>query len=192
MKIKYNTIKKIHLYACLSTVAVLLMFIITSYVMIHHDRFDHDSSSTTEILNYDPSITTDQDRQDWSEEHDVHGRLIKSYSDKAGHPVLEYQNAGARTRLTFLSASGQVEVARTTKSQADAFVGVHRNYGYGGGIIYNSYAFLLDVLGVSLVLFTITGIYMWMKLLKKNQWTWIILLSGFAYFISVLFYLTFG
>lgn len=192
MKIKYKTVKKIHLYACLSTVPVLVMFICTSYVMIYHNHFDHDTTNTKEVLNFDSSVVSNQDRQDWSKAHDVPGRLIKSYSNPTGHPVLEYQNAGGLTRLTFIEASGQVNVARTSKSKADAFVGIHRNTGYGGGMSYNIYAFLLDIMGVSLLLFTITGVFMWMKLLKNNKWTWIILFGGFVYFGAMLIYLTFS
>lgn len=192
MKIKYKTIKKIHLYACLSTTTILLMFILSSYVMIYHDYFSHDTTNSTEILNFDASLITEQDRINWAEEHDVEGRFINSYSNPAGHPVLEYQHAGGKTRLTFIVSSSQVEVAQTIKSKADAFAGIHRNKGYGGGLAYNIYAFLLDIVGVSLLVFTISGVYMWMKLLKKNKWTWIILLSGLAYFSSVLLYLTFS
>ncbi len=43
----YKLIKKIHLYACLITAAVLVMFILTSYLMIHHHHFDQESTKQT-------------------------------------------------------------------------------------------------------------------------------------------------
>lgn len=190
MTIKYNTVKKIHLYACLSTTAVLLMFILTSYVMIYHDQFDHEVVKESEVLDYDAS--SDDDLQLWAKEHGVPGRMVKSYKNNAGHTVLEYRNAATHTRMTFIAATGQVDVVRTTKSKADAFVGIHRNRGYGGGLSYNVYAFFLDVLGVSLILFAITGIIMWMKMLKGNGWAWLILLGGLAYFGLVWMYITFA
>lgn len=192
MKSIYKTVKKIHLYACLSTAALLLMFIFTSYFMIYHDQFDHDLIDRRELFDFNTSSLSLQDLQNWADEHNVPGRLLKSYSNPAADPVLEYANAKVNTRITFLAATNQIEVASTTKGKVDAFVGIHRNLGYGGGFSYNAYAFLLDVLGVSLILFTITGIFMWMRLLRNNKWAWILFLSGLAYFGSVLLYLTFG
>ncbi|MCG2459859.1 hypothetical protein K8352_03795 [Flavobacteriaceae bacterium F89] len=191
MRIQYKTVKKIHLYACLATAALLLMFIFTSYFMIYHDQFDHDSVNKTELFNFNSSSVSDQDLQNWADEHHVPGRLVKSYSNPASDPVLEYANAKVDTRITFLTGTDQIEVTSTTKGKVDAFVRIHRNMGYGGGFSYNIYAFLLDVLGASLILFTITGIFMWMRLLKNNKWAWIIFLGGLAYFGSVLLYLTF-
>jgi hypothetical protein len=47
---------------------------------------------------------------------------------------------------------------------------------------YSLYAFLLDVLGLGLIVFTITGIIMWFKLLKNSTIAWVIFISGFIYF----------
>ncbi|MCB0634767.1 MAG: hypothetical protein KDD15_33780, partial [Lewinella sp.] len=46
----------------------------------------------------------------------------------------------------------------------------------------HSYAFLLDILAISLIVFTITGIIMWFHLLKKDKWAWVIFVAGFVYF----------
>ena len=80
-----------------------------------------------------------------------------------------------------MANQNQVEIIKTTKSNANAFFGIHRTRGYGGPIQYNLYAFLLDILGVSLIIFTITGIIMWFKVLKNNRWAWIIFIAGLVY-----------
>ena len=192
MIIKYKVIKKIHLYSCLSTVALLLMFIFTSYLMIYHDQFDHDSVNKNELVGFNSLSASDQDLQNWAEDHNVPGRLVKSYSNSAADHVVEYANARTHTRITIMAVTNQIQVSQTTKSNNDSLVGIHRNLGYGGGLTYNVYAFLLDALGISLILFTITGIFMWMHLLKNNRWAWIIFLGGLVYFGSVLLYLTLG
>ncbi|MEZ5039535.1 MAG: PepSY-associated TM helix domain-containing protein [Saprospiraceae bacterium] len=192
MKISYKLIKKIHLYACLSTVAVLLMFIITSYLMIHHRWFDHETIKETQTYALAEAPSSAAAWQNWVAEHDVFGRLYKSEQNAAGDLVREYGHAGGFFRVTFLSGQGQVEVMRSTKSTADAIIGIHRHRGYGGGLRYNLYALILDLLGVSLIVFTITGIIMWMRLLKNDKWAWGLFMGGFLYFAITLMYLTYG
>ena len=191
MKIKYRTIKKIHLYAGLSTTALLIMFIFTSYLMIYHNSFSHESTKETELFDIETSLTTENEWHEWIKAHDIAGRQVRSQLNNQENPFQEYAHAGGATRITFLTDQNKIEVVRTTKSTSDAINGIHRQRGYGGEISYNLYAFMLDLLGISLILFTITGIYMWMKLLKNNKWAWIVFVSGFLYFGFTLFYLTY-
>ncbi|PHN06300.1 PepSY-associated TM helix domain-containing protein [Flavilitoribacter nigricans] len=192
MKINYKTIKKIHLYACLSTAALLVMFIFTSYMMIHHDWFDHETVKETLYFDLAAAPANDSEWQLWTREHDIAGRLVRTRETATGDPVREYAHAGGSDRITYLSEEGRVEVSRNTKSTANAIIGVHRQRGYGGGITYSLYAFLLDLLAVSLIVFTITGIIMWMRLLQNDKWAWIIFAGGFLYFGITLLYLTYG
>ena len=99
-----------------------------------------------------------------------------------GDIVREYASAAGSTRVSLLSGKNQVEIVQTSKSSSDAIIGIHRQRGYGGPLQYSLYAFLLDLFGISLIVFTITGIIMWFKLLKNNKIAWFIFISGFIYF----------
>ena len=63
--------------------------------------------------------------------------------------------------------------------------------GYGGGMIYNAYAILLDLTGASLIIFAITGIILWLKILKNSKLAWLILVLGFLYVSSNIYYLVY-
>ena len=89
-----------------------------------------------------------------------------------------------------MDADNQVAITKTSKSKANAIIGIHRHSGYASGFTYTTYALLLDTLGISLILFTLTGVIMWFHLLKKDKWAWIIFFAGLAYFTSILLYLT--
>lgn len=182
MKINYRLIKKIHLYACLSTVAVLLMFIFTSYLMIHHNWFSHERQSETIAADLDALPGSEQDWRALTAKYKIKGRLVREQSANKGEIVREYASAAGSTRITIFSDKNQLEIIRTSKSAADAVVGIHRQRGYGGPLQYSLYALLLDLLGISLIVFTITGIIMWFKLLKNHKIAWIIFIGGFIYF----------
>lgn len=183
MKIKYILIKKIHLYASLSTAALLLMFLFTSYLMIHHNWFDHEQQSKTSYVSYDAPLDQEPDWQKMLEQYDIKGRFIEEKHNQDGNLCRTYASASGRTILTILRDKNQLEILQNTKSTADALIGIHRQRGYGHGPIqYNLYALLLDLTGVSLILFAITGVIMWLRILKNNLTAWIIFGLGFVYF----------
>ena len=181
MKISYKLIKKIHLYACLSTAAVLAMFILTSYVAIHHNWFDHENQSETTTSALEAIPASETDWENLLDKHHIKGRMTREFTNNEENLVREYARAADFTKITVMASQNQVEIIKTTKSNANAFFGIHRTRGYGGPIQYNLYAFLLDILGVSLIIFTITGIIMWFKVLKNNRWAWIIFIAGLVY-----------
>lgn len=103
MTINYKIIKKIHLYACLSTAAVLLMFIVTSYLMIHHSWFDHEASKETRTFELAEAPASEADWNDWATRQGISGRLVRTQTNASGDPVREYAHAGGQSRVTFLS-----------------------------------------------------------------------------------------
>jgi len=182
MKINYQLIRKIHLYACLSTVAVLIMFIVTSYLMIHHSWFNREPTKTTATVGLNTFPATDQGWREFLNEQNISGRLVQENTDRDGHPFRVYERAAGHTRLTLQQEKKQVEIIRTEKTTTGAMIGIHRQRGYGGPLQYSLYAVLLDILGLSLIIFTVTGVIMWFKLLKNNRTAWIIFILGFLYF----------
>ena len=191
MKIKYKLIKKIHLYAGLSTTALLIMFILTSYIMIYHKSLSHESTKETQLFDVERKLNSAEEWAQWIAEHDINGRFDYAQIEKKENPFQEYADAGGSTRITYLSGQNKMEVVKTYKSTSDALEGIHRQRGFDGGPSYKLYAILLDLLGTSLILFTITGIFMWMKLLKYDKWAWIVFVGGFLYFGFTLIYLTY-
>ncbi len=186
MKINYPLVKKIHLYACLSTVAILAMFIFTSYLMIHHAWFDHATEKHTVMVRLEENTSPQFNWEKWTTQNNIEGRFVRENTTSDGHPVREYASAAVSTRITLIQNENQAEIIRTVKSNADAIVGIHRLRGYGGPFIYNVYALFLDLVGISLIVFTVSGIIMWFKLLKNNRIAWIIFVSGLIYFMATM------
>ena len=183
MRIKYLVIKRIHLYACLSTVSLLLMFIFTSFLMMLHNWFDHEPHTETSVVARSTAPTSEKDWGDIVKDHQIKGRFIEEKKNKNGNLFREYGTAAGWTIVTVLQEDNQLQIERNSKSTADAFIGIHRQRGYGSGPVrYNLYAVLLDLLGLSLIVFTITGIIMWFKLLKNSVTAWVIFALGFIYF----------
>ena len=187
----YLIIKQIHLYSSLLTVALLFMYIITSYMMIYHNWFkvEEEITSETSII-VTPDEINDENWPKFIKENNIRGRLGNERFNSDGDLIRDYYSTGEESRIKILKDRNQVEIVTTQFNLSGNIIGLHRLRGYGGPIIYNIYAFMLDIVGISLILFAITGVILWLKLLKFNRLAWAIFIFGFLYVGSVIIYLS--
>ncbi len=186
----YNIFRKIHLYASLSIVALLVMYVVSSYLMIHYEWFQTYDQLKEELeIEVDPAEISGDNWVQFLVENDVSGRLTKENINSSGDLVREYNNASAHFTVTVHEDQNLVEINVRKLNIAGTIVGFHRIRGFGGPLQYNLYALLLDVVGISLILFAITGVILWLKHLKNDPFAWIVLISGFVYFGAILTYL---
>ena len=186
----YYIIRKVHLYASLSTVTFLLMYLVTSYLMIHGDLFKtyHRENDVVEIKVTPSEVSTDNWAQ-FMDDHHISGRLVDERISPEGDIKREYARAGKNFNTTTFKQKNLVEITTIEKSTAGTLVGLHRISGFEGPLVYDLYAIMLDLVGISLILFALTGMILWLKLLNNNLIAWMVLLSGFVYVTAIIAYL---
>lgn len=189
----YHVIKQIHLYASLLTVAFLIMYIITSYMMIYHDWFHVEKQNeTTSSMLVTPEEINNEHWDDFVKKHQIDGRLIRENFNESGDLIRTYSSADGNSKITIFKDKNEVEIQTTELNLSGRIIGLHRMRGYGGSFVYNFYAVMLDIVGISLILFAITGVILWLKLLKFNKLAWGIFVFGFVYVSTVILYLLFN
>lgn len=189
----YQFVKQVHLYTSLLTVVMLLMYILTSYMMIYHDLFKVEKlneSSSTKLVQ--PEEISDANWPQFLKKHNIEGRLVRENFRESGDIVRTYASANGNSKITILNDKDEVEIVTTQLNLSGSIIGLHRLRGYGGSLIYNIYAFMLDIVGIGLILFAITGVILWLKLLKKDKIAWLMLILGFLYVSAVIGYLSFN
>jgi len=191
MKIKlYAIIKQIHLYSTLLTVALLIMYIVTSYMMIYHDTFKVEEQARPVIkVELESEFIDEGTWESLLSAHNIKGRLIRENQTSDGSITRLYENANSNSAITISSDLNTAEIKIADLNLSGSIVELHRMRGYGGPIQYNLYAFMLDLTGISLLLFAVTGVILWLKLLKFNKIAWAIFIFGFLYVGSVIIYL---
>jgi len=191
----YNTyyiIRKIHLYSSLTTVALLVMYIGTSYMMIYHDWFKVERIEGDPItIGVAPEEVSEENWQTFLSQNNIRGRLTRENFNDNGDLVRTYVTAKGNTKITVFGNKNEAEIVNTELNTSGKIIGLHRLRGYGGTFLYNMYAFLLDIAGLTLILFAITGVVLWLKLLKHNKIAWTILVLGFMYVSAIVAYLMF-
>lgn len=186
----YFIIRKIHLYSSLLTVALLIMYILTSYMMIYHDWFkvEQTKESATSVI-VSPNEVSEDNWSDFLKKHKIEGRLTRENFNDSGDLIRTYSRADGNSKISILQNKNMVEIETTQLNLSGSIIGLHRMRGYGGPFIYNIYAFMLDIVGISLILFSVTGVFLWLKLLKFNKIAWAIFIFGFVYVGAVILYL---
>ena len=186
----YKVIRKVHLYASLSIVGLLLMYVVSSYLMIHYEKFKtYQRQESTQSIKVDDSSEISE--ANWSEflsKNGVSGKLTNETTAPDGSLVRRYFRAGQETEIK-INPEGLVEISTSKANLAGHIVGLHRIRGFDGPFPYLVYAILLDLVGISLVLFAITGAILWLKLLKNDPWAWVVFIAGFIYVAAIVGYL---
>jgi len=188
----YRAVRKIHLYSSLLTAVFLLMYILTSYMMIYHNSFKVEKENESLInLQVIAEEVSEANWKNFLKKHQVKGRLTGATTNDSGDLVRTYSRADGNSVVTLKKNNKEVSIVTTTLNASGSIIGLHRLRGYGGSFIYNAYAFMVDTVGIALILFAATGIILWLQLLKFNKIAWVILLLGFIYVSSVIAYLSY-
>jgi hypothetical protein len=162
-------------------------------MMIHHDWFHVEKQNeTTSSMLVSPEEIDDKHWDSFIKNHKIQGRLVRESFNQQGDLIRTYSSADENSKITIFKDKNAVEIITTKLNLSGRIIGLHRMRGYGGSFIYNCYAFMLDIMGISLILFAITGVILWLKLLKFNRIAWGIFIFGFVYVSAVIIYLSFN
>jgi hypothetical protein len=66
---------------------------------------------------------------------------------------------------------------------------LHHFHGYDGGLQFWLWGFLVDVVSVSMIVFAVSGVYMWYVLKKDHTLGWIVLGASSLYVTGSLVFL---
>jgi len=188
----YQIMRQVHLYSSLTIVALLLMYVISSYMMIYHDWFQVETRNESKItLDIKPEEINEDNWGSFLNKNKIKGRLVRENFEESGDIVRLYESAKGYAEITIFKKVDQVEIRSADLNLSGKINEMHRLRGFGGPLLYNIYAVLLDLVGVGLILFVLTGVILWLKLLKHNKLAWTILILGFIYVSAVLGYLIF-
>ena len=186
----YELIKKIHLYASLSTLVFFAMYLITSFLMMHHSFFQPgEAEKFTEEVSISTNDISDENWESFLSAHGVHGKQVRDFTSDTGERIRIYDSPESHFKITIASDAQTAAIETMNRNTAGAIIGFHRLRGYEGPITYLLYALMLDVTAIALIIFALTGIILWLRVLKDKRWGWITLALGVVYVGVVMGYM---
>jgi len=188
----YEWIRKTHLYVAMVLLTFVVMYFITGYVMLHPSLpRAQDPQKVTTRLSID--LPEGADPEDLSvilqDKLEFPGKRIPPRVFKDGRIRYLYYRPGESFEATLSATRDSVVVVHTVEGMRRTLFGLHRMHNYGGGWLYDIWVLLYDLASLSLILFALTGVYMWFKLTKHRMVGWIFLATGYGYTLATVLYL---
>ena len=191
----YDLIRRIHLYSAFVVLSFLVMYFITGYPMIHQDFMEHqDPEKHTRV--YPLENTGDFEPADYSvqlqDQFDLRGHRAKPRRHNNGNWEFGYSRPGTWYKTIVYAAGDSLRITEHRGNLRQTFIGFHRLHQYGGGALYDLWMVFYDLASLSLVVFAITGVYMWYTLTRKRLLGWLILGGSCTYAVAIILYLIYA
>jgi hypothetical protein len=191
----YDVIRKIHLYAGFVLLAFVVMYFVTGYVLIHGDFFPRGTPTvqTREAaLAQAPGVAPEEMSIVLQEQFGLSGKRQPPQRKKDGSWQFQYLRPGTVHEATVNPAGDHVTIKRTEHGTAQMLVGMHRLHRYGGGWLYDLWMVTYDLASFSMILFAVTGVYLWYKLTRRRALGWTLLAASFAFTTGTILYLVYA
>lgn len=185
----YDFIRRTHLFSGLLVLQFLMMYFVTGYIVYHEKQFprsEPSKSSTSLSLAGMPATSDSAFVGRLASALDVRGKLDRSERAKDGSWKLVWSRPGHRYEATVTPAGDRVTLTTTRAGIVGVIHGLHRQHGYGGGLLYDAWAVVYDIAAASLIVFALSGIYLWMKHVSTKWPGAIVLGAGLALTVATI------
>ena len=191
----YDLIRRIHLYAAFIVLSFLVMYFVTGYPMIHQNfmqREDPQKESRSYALDYQGDFDPAAYSLQLQGQFDLRGHRGKPRRHNNGNWEFKYNRPGNWHKAVVYAEGDSVLITSHNGNLRDIFIGFHRLHKYGGGALYDMWMVFYDLASLSLVVFAVTGVYMWYKLTRKRLLGWLILGASCIYAGAMVLYLIYA
>ena len=184
----FNRIRQIHLFAAFVLTAFVLMYFISGFVMIFEDTFQRKDNSVDKVLTKVPGIhTLDDDSllDELRRNFDVSGQYEVRRNETQTR--VNFRHPGKEINAVIYHNNDSVIITTRAKNYVAVLHQFHRLHGYRGGWNYVLWAFFYDLSAIAMILFAVTGVYLWYKT-ERNRWPGYFILGAFTLFTAFTFY----
>ena len=191
----YDLIRKVHLYTAMILLTFVVMYFVSGYVLIHRDLIPEGKTDkkTVRLPLSTAHVVSPNDLSAYLQEKlGIRGKPVPPRQLKDGRVRFDYFRPGDYSRVTVSAAGDSVVHLHERYGARQTLIGMHRMHIYGGNALYLLWVLLYDLASLSLILFGLTGIYMWYNLTRKRLLGWIILGVGYGYTAATILFLVYA
>ena len=160
----YSIIRKIHLYSAFVVASFLLMYFLTGAMIITEDIFPRMRAETvTGKIATRNDQTEGQTVDEICKQYDIHGEKTRGEGTN-GNTNYSFFRPGYRAELVFAGGGDSVAIKINQGTFGSVMSDFHRLRGYKGSWTHWLWALLYDLSCIALLVFAISGAYLWWKL----------------------------
>jgi hypothetical protein len=188
----YQLVRRLHLFTGLGLLLFILMYFVTGYVMIHSQWFGNSQPKTlvhTEPLEFPPGLSEEGMSRYLQERFDLRGQPGSVNRRPDGSRRFTFGRPGTAVEALVDAGGRQVTLTEKKLPFRGTANGFHRLRGYRGGAFYMVWAALYDLASAALILFAITGIFLWYQSTLLRWPGLLCLAASFGFTASMVVYL---
>jgi len=189
----YNLVRKIHLYSGLIILAFVMMYFVSGYMMIHRPWFLGPPSTTTQTVTLDSigALPIEQLAVEAKKRLGLGGRTFVQTQtpDMKRFFVIR---PGTTVRVDVPAGGDVVHVITQRYGVVGTLIVLHKVRGYDDQWLFNAYALFCDLSGVSMIVFAISGVYLWWKRTKNRLWGILCLTASCVYAAGMMLYFAYA
>jgi hypothetical protein len=191
----YNLIRKIHLYSGLIIVIFLMMYFVSGFMMVHRPWFvaaPPAPTTQTATLQSTGAQTNEQLAAAVQKQLGLPGRI--QFPQKQPDNLLRFwvNHPGTMTRVDVSTRNSRIDLSTQRVGLVGTLIMLHKVAGYDSQPLFDAYAFFCDLAGTSMILFPISGIYLWWKTAKNHLWGILCLLASCGYAGGMMLYFAYA
>jgi hypothetical protein len=191
----YTLLRRLHLTCAFVLMAFVVMYFVTGYVLTHGDWFGQatvDKQERTVVLD-SGRLGAQPDEAGFAaalqEQTGIRGQRSPGRREGDRSWRFQYFRPG---HLATVMVSPDLRSAQVTEQHLGwqrILIGFHRLHGYGGGWLYDLWAVLYDLASLSMIVFAVTGVWLWFRLAGRYWPGLVILGAGLALTLATAGYL---
>ena len=180
--IYFKIIKQVHLVSSVILLTFVFVFLVTGIVLVNRSLFNVSEEETTQsrVLVEEKLTGNPNDYADYLKDRfGFKGRQILREQEN-GNYVFQYNFRGVNNQITLTPAQDTLYI-RSNKQQMTLLsfaTKLHHMRGFSGGLEYTLWAVFYDLTAVSLIVFVLTGVLMWLKIRLRYPSGWWYLAAG--------------
>ena len=187
----YPWIRRIHLFTGLFLLVFILMYFVSGYLMIHENWFergDPKKTTRTERLTYAGDLSTSEFASHLEENLGVRGKRQPPRRRPDGSWQFNYVRPGVNHEVVISPAGDEATITRSEFGPVGLAHGLHRLHGYGGGWLYDLWAVVYDLASAAMILFALSGIFLWHQSTVIRWPGWLCLVLSFGLTAAMILY----
>ena len=172
----YRKIRWLHAYTGLALVLAVIAYALSGWLIEHSKHFGEPSRDTTsrvhvETLRGAVVETHPQAARQARELRDalaVEGRIQQLERLEGGRWRAYVHTVSQDTFLTWQPGDPEVQVLIRDRNLAASLTKLHKIHGLTGSRTFQLFGLMVDVVAVAMIVFAITGIYLWWQIKRRH------------------------
>jgi hypothetical protein len=188
----YRTFLNIHSWAGLTLLIFIVMYFFSGVLFLHPNLIENrpqDKTSHTIAMPDNAPVDLEelsvfiQDTYQYGGKRQIPRRL------ENGSVQLRYFRPGEVFQFVIAAEGDSATVTHMKGYARTTMLGFHILHGYGNSWLYNVWALMMDLASIAMIVFAVTGFYLWYKTTQRKLLGWIFLGCSWGFFAMIVGYL---